>query len=249
MSVKIEKISQKEPEQNPQNVISTSIEPEQTSGTSSDTKSVLIMIAVLLGLFALVLGGFKLYNHFTTAAVVVIDDLHKQNLEGKLASDQGYIYNGFSFVKADGLWWTQVELKNRIIKIPLHYGPKDVENISVTGKISPEFNKGDKIYISIDPAVNYDKYYTLGLMELNNNIIQGAQRKIESACSKADPICENRTIISCENNVLNQPVIQIVKSDKPSIQLHGLCIKIGGKDEDLVRSVDRVLYGLYKIFG
>jgi len=250
MSLKIEKALEMEQEQEKKE-ISASIEPDtQTAGTSSDTRSVLIMIAVLLGLFALALGGFKLYNHFNTAAVVVVDDLHQQNLEGKLDSDQGYVYNGYSFVKADGLWWTEVESKDRVIKIPLHYGPKDVEKISVKGKLSPNFNKGDKVYISIDPTVSYDKYYTLGLMELNTNILQGAQRQIEAVCSQENPICENRTIVNCDNqDIITQPVIQLVRSEQTGVQLSGSCIKISGKDEDLVKAVDKVLYGWYKVFG
>ena len=224
-------------------------ENDTESSSQSDGKNVLILIGVLLALFVLVIGGFKLYNHFNTAAVVVIDDLHQQNLDGKLDSDQGYVYNGFSFVKADGLWWTEVEVQDRIIKIPLHFGPKEVEKIPVTGKISPEFNKGDKVYVSIDPTINYDKYYTLGLMELNTNILQGARRKVEAACSKENPICENRTVVNCENNALQQPIVELARSDTTSIQLVGSCIKISGKDEELVKAVDKVLYTWYKVFG
>lgn len=220
-----------------------------TSTPPSDGKNVLILIGILLAVFAVVIGGFKTYNHFAPAAVVVIDDLHKDNLDGKLDQDQGYVYNGFSFVKADGLWWTSVEVSDRIIKVPMHYGPKDVETIPVSGKLTPEFNKGEKIYVSIDPTINYDKYYTLGLMELNTNILQGARRNIEAACSKENTVCENRTIINCENNPLHQPVVQLVRDEKASVQLTGSCIKISGKDEDFVKAVDKVLYGWYKVFG
>lgn len=248
MVVKVGKAVEKELEQQQQKEISLLAESDlHASGQQNDSKSVLILIGVLLAVFVVAIAGFKAYNHFTAAGIVLLDDLHQQNLDGELDSDEGYVYNGYSFVKADGLWWTEVEVKNRIIKIPLHYGPLEVENVPVTGKLAPEFNQGDKIYIAIDPTVNYDKYYTLALMELNNNILQGVNRNLEAACSEENPVCENRTVVNCENTK-NVPVVQLSVDDQPSIHLGGTCIKITGRGEDLVKSVDRVLYGWYKVF-
>lgn len=249
MVVKVSKAVEKELEQQQHKEISLLAENDlQASAQHDDSKSVLILIGVLIAIFALAIAGFKAYNHFTAAGVVVIDDLHQQNLDGQLSSDEGYVYNGYSFVKADGLWWTEVEVKDRIIKVPLHYGPKDVEYIPVTGKLTTDFNKGGKIYIAIDPRVNYDKYYTLGLMELNTNILQGINRKIEAACSEENPVCENRTVINCEN-ANGQPVVQLSVDEKPSVALKGTCIDIRGNSEELVKSVDLALYVWYKIFG
>ena len=249
MVVKAGKAVQKELDQQQEQEISLLAENDlQASAQQNDSKSVLILIGVLIAVFVVAIAGFKAYNHFTAAGVVLIDDLHQQNLDGKLDSDEGYVYNGYSFVKADGLWWTGVEVKDRVIKIPLHYGPRDVETIPVTGKLAPEFNQGEKIYVAIDPEVNYDKYYTLGLMELNNNILQGINRDIEAACSKANPVCENRTVISCENSN-GQPVVQLSVDEKPSVTLKGTCIDIRGNGEELVKSVDLALYVWYKVMG
>jgi len=249
MVVKVGKTVEKELEQQQDKEISLLAEKDlQPSAQQNDTKSVLILVGVLVAVFVVAIAGFKAYNHFTAAGVVLLDDLHKQNLEGKLDSDGGYVYKGYSFVKADGLWWTEVEVEDRVIKIPLHFGPRDVEHIPVTGKLSPEFNrKGSKIYLAIDPTVNYDKYYTLALMELNNNILQGINRNIEAACSQENSVCENRTVINCENTQ-NFPVVQLSVDSTPSVQLSGTCIKISGSGEDLVKSVDRALYSWYKVF-
>lgn len=249
MVAKVGKAIEKELRQEQQKEISLLTEKDlHDSAQQNDGKSVLILIGVLVVIFAVVIGSFKAYNHFTAANVVVIDDLHQQNLDGKLDSDEGYVYNGYSFVKADGLWWTEVELKDRIIKIPLHYGPLELENIPVTGKLTPEFNNGEKIYVSIDPTVNYDKYYTLALMELNNNILQGINRNLEAACSEENPVCENRTIINCES-AAGQPAVQLSVADISSVALKGTCIDIRGNGEDLVKSVDRALYAWYKVIG
>ncbi|MDP3699027.1 MAG: hypothetical protein Q8R47_05565 [Nanoarchaeota archaeon] len=249
MAVKAAKAVEKELEQQQQQEISLLTENDlHDSAQQNDSRSVLILIGVLVAIFVVAIAGFKAYNHFTAAGVVVIDDLHEKNLEGKLDSDEGYVYNGYSFVNADGLWWTSVEVKDRIIKIPLHYGPKEVEHIPVIGKLTPEFNEGEKVYVSIDPKVNYDKYYTLGLMELNTNILQGINRKIEAACSEEHQVCENRTIINCES-AAGRPVVQLSVADASSVTLKGTCIDIRGNGEDLVKSVDLALYVWYKVFG
>src|SRR3989344_6458707 len=131
MAGKAGKAVPKELEQQQDQEISLLAENDlQASAQQNDSKSVLILIGVLIAIFVVVITGFKAYNHFTAAGVVLIDDLHQQNLDGKLDSDEGYVYNGYSFVKADGLWWTEVEVKDRIIKIPLHYGPREVEHIA-----------------------------------------------------------------------------------------------------------------------
>src|SRR3989344_6455534 len=128
---KAAKVVEQELEEQQQKEISLLAENDlHSSVQQNDSKSVLILIGILIVIFAVAIGGFKAYNHFTAAGVVLIDDLHQQNLDGDLDSDQGYVYNGYSFVKADGLWWTGVEIKDRIIKIPLHYGPREVEHIA-----------------------------------------------------------------------------------------------------------------------
>ena len=97
---------------------------------SRDTKTILFTILILVGVFGLFLGGFKLYsNQLTTAAVVDVDQLHQDNLAGDLNEEEGYIYNDYSFVKVDGLWWTEMNKFGTLLKIPLHFGPKEVESI------------------------------------------------------------------------------------------------------------------------
>jgi len=91
-----------------------------------DSKKLLIFIAMVIGLFALsFLVRFVVSP--TAAAVVTIDDLHMQNLEGKEV-DGNHLYNGFSFVLLNGLWYTQVQVNGEMIDIPLHYSPRTLES-------------------------------------------------------------------------------------------------------------------------
>src|SRR3989338_547678 len=132
---------------------------------------ILIMIGVLVGIFALVFGGFYWYNSVTGAQVINVDELHQQNLAGELEEEEGYTYNGYSFVKVEELWWTEINKFGTLFKLPLHAGPKELENITVKGKLNPQFNQGEDIYVAIDPTVQ-DKYYSLAVSELSFNVVQ-----------------------------------------------------------------------------
>lgn len=245
--VKIAKAVERELDREEQAAVHKLTEEDlQATTNAGDGKNILIMVGVIVGIFVLTLGSFKLYNQLTGAGVIVIDDLHQKNLEGELDAEEGYLYNGYSLVKADGLWWTEIDAGSRMIKIPLHFGPKDVEEIPVAGKLSSQFDKGTLIYIAIDPEVNYNKYYTLALMEMNNNILQGVNRNIEAACTTENIACDNRTIIACDT-AGGKPVIELAVSESSGIEFSGSCIKISGDGEALVKAVDRMLYTWYGI--
>ena len=220
---------------------------EDTEEYKSDTKSILIIVAVVIGIFALIFLFGKFFGVGTTgAAVVDIDNLHGKNLQGDLNKDEGYIYNGFSFVKVDGLWWTEINRNGEtLLKVPLHFGPKEVKHISFSGQIGPDFNKGSEIYIAIDPTIA-DPHYSLALSELSFNVAKGIDRIPVGACTKENDACVNRTIISCENNP-GKPVVELFLSSKTEIALSDSCIKISGEGYELVKSVDRLLYTWYGI--
>lgn len=213
-----------------------------------DGRSILIMIAVLAGIFILFFAGSKLYNHFTSATVINIDDLHKDNLEGKLDQEDGYIYEGFSFIKADGLWWTEVKTPDRLLKIPLHFGPRDLEEVEIIGSLNLEFNRGNDIFIAINPLV-VDKYYTLAISELSFNIVQGLNKNPVGSCTSENYACDNRTIVSCADNPDDKPVIELALGEKSTIELDGSCIMITGNGLDLVKAVDRLLYQWYGVMS
>ena len=219
---------------------------EEDSSSPGDGKKILIAVIMIIGVFAFSFGGFKVYDYFTSADVINIDDLHDQNLEGDLDEEEGYMYNGYSFIKVDGLWWTEVLLGNRLVKIPLHFGPKEVEEIEINGNLDPLFNLGDTVHVAIDPTVR-DKYYTLALSELSFNIAKGLDRIPEGSCTEENWACDNRTIVSCENNPQNKPVIELNLDEETSIELIGSCIKISGSEYGIVKAVNRLLYQWYDV--
>jgi hypothetical protein len=220
---------------------------ENANIPSSDGKGVLIMIVVIIGAFALFFGGFNLYNHFTAAEVVDIDDMHQNNLDGELDEEEGLVYNGFSFVKVDGLWWTEFGRRDTLLKVPLHFNPQEVEHIIIEGELDEDsFNQGE-VYLSIDPKV-VNKYYTLSLSELSFNIVKGLEKEVTAACTEASADCEGRPILSCDNTQGNT-VIEIGLSEESGITLNGTCIKIYGNDYEIVKAANRLIYQWYGIMN
>src|SRR3989338_2964986 len=149
--------------------------PLEDRTPSTEGKTILIMVAVIVGLLVLIMGGTKVYTHLTAADVINVDEQHQRNLQGELDSKEGYIYNGYSFIYADGLWWTELNKFGTLLKVPLHFGPKELEDIPIQGTLNDSFNYGDEVFIAIDPEVQ-DKYYTLAISELSFNTVKGLDR-------------------------------------------------------------------------
>jgi len=218
-----------------------------SAAIGSDSKGLLFIILGVVGIFILIMGGFGAYNYFTSAAVVSVDELHQDNLAGNLDADAGYVYNGYSFVKADGLWWTEMNKFGTLLKIPLHFGPQELEDIPISGELDPSFNEGEEVFIAIDPDVQ-NKYYTLAISELSFNTVKGMDRLPIGSCTKENWACENRTIIDCENTQ-GKPVIELALANETKIELQGTCIKVSGREYGIVKAVDRILYQWYGVMG
>ncbi|MBI4983541.1 hypothetical protein HZC32_02755 [Candidatus Woesearchaeota archaeon] len=244
--IKIEKL-----EHGPEPIL-TEKEPEskvsKEDATPTDNKSIIIALAIIIGVFGLAIAGMKIYNYFAASSLINIDDLHKENLEEGLAQKEGYVYNGYSFVYVDGLWWTEVNRFGTLLKIPLHFGPKEVEEIKIYGKLNQtEFNQGDNVYIAINPNT-ISKYYTLAISELSFNVAKGIDKTPVGSCTELNPDCGNRTIISC-NNTLGKPVIELAWENKTMIFMSGSCIKVTGEGYGLVKAVDRLLLQWYGVMN
>jgi len=235
------KISQPIEEPEPQEVI----EEEAPKG---EGKVILMTFLVIVGVIALTIGGWRVYDSITAADVINIDDLHTENLEGNLDEDEGYIYNGFSIVKADGLWWTEVDRFGTLVKIPLRYGPKEVEDIPFEGELDSNFNLGEEVYISISPNVT-NRYYSLAVSELSFNVLKGISRTPVGAWSAENDWETNHTVISCENNPQNLPVIELSWQNDTRVDMVGSCILIQGQDEEIAKAAEKVLYKWYGVIS
>ncbi|MBI2573515.1 hypothetical protein HYV86_06640 [Candidatus Woesearchaeota archaeon] len=245
-SVNIDPFSPPKEEKHPANSPESYRVHHSESSQSPKEKNTIALVVggIIIGIFILVIGGFALYNHYNPAPQT-IDDLHALNLQGELSPEEGYIYNGYSFVKSDGLWWSEIQDDGRTVKFPLHFGPLEVQDIPIHGGLSPQFENGSEIFIAIDPTIE-NKYYTLAISEMSINIAKGIARMPVGACTQEDPICENRTIINCDT-AAGKPVIEFAVSNITQVTLRDTCIRIEGNDYDLTKAVDRLLYHWYNV--
>ncbi|MBD3249858.1 hypothetical protein GF336_07465 [Candidatus Woesearchaeota archaeon] len=211
----------------------------------SDTKKLLIMIGVVIAVFALVLLIVQSTGN-SSKEVITIDDLHEKNLNGE-SGENNYLYNGFSFVFADGLWYTRVKPGDKLIDVPLHFGPKDLENIDVKGSLDDTFNQNKEVFVTFDPLNKQMQYTALSSAELSLNLAKGILKIPIAACiNNETDACIDRPIITCSNS--DKPVIYIKESKTPLVILDNNCITIQGEDWDVVKATDRLLLYWYGVF-
>ena len=155
-------------------------------------------------------------------------------------------YNNWEFEYYDGLWWTAWQRENIQFILSLRYNPVQTLNITVSGEISPTFER-DTIYISFDPTAEKHTYVALAAAELTLNLARAIGVNTIAACTNdGHPACENRPIVNCDSE--NVSVIVLSETNNTAgISLQGDCMTLHGKELELVRSVDRMVYTFYGI--
>lgn len=202
-------------------------------------------IALIILIIALIIS-FKFFQG-EKSQPKTIDDLHLLNLKGKLKPEQGYIYNEYSFVFANGLWYTQVQRGNNLFDIALHYAPKALEDIPIEGKLnSTLFNSEKGIYITFDPLAQNLNYVALAAGEFDQSIIKAFNKAPIAACDKNETkACKTRPIITCNNT--NKPVLYLQQKPETKVLFANNCMIVQGIGPEIVRSIDRLLLKLYGI--
>lgn len=210
----------------------------------SDWILIVSIVAIIIILASIM--SFKLFQKETPKT---IDDLHSLNLDGKLKPEQGYVYNGYSFVFANGLWYTQVQNKagTSLFNIPLHYAPKDLEDIPVGGMLNLTlFDSENGIYITFNPLEQNLNYVALAVGEFDQSIIKAFNKIPVAACDKNETkACSTRPIITCNNT--NKPVLYLQQKPETKVIFDYNCMHVQGIGPEIVRAVDRLLLKLYGI--
>jgi hypothetical protein len=210
-----------------------------------NTKKLLVVISIVIVAFVLFIVAFRVttYIRGPTGRVVTLDELHRLNIEGK-AGEEDYVYNGFSFVYFNGGWYTQAQRGDTLYDIPLHYGPRDVEDIPIAGGLDPGFGADRIIYVSFDPR---DYYVGFAAIELSLNLGKGMEAATKSACDKAYDVdaCKERSVITCDD--IDKSVILLKKSNNTKITYKGKCITVEGDEKGLLRATDNLILRFYGI--
>jgi len=208
-------------------------------------------ILIITILFVLILIAIFIFtvNYRSHSRPKTIDELHQLNLEEGLSEEQGYVYNGFSFVKTAGLWHTQIlsDSGRVLYGVSFRFSPKEVEDVKIAGTLNNSlFNSEDEIYITFDPLGKNLQYIALAIGEFDQNMIKSFQKTPVAACIKNETeACKTRPIITCENT--NKPVAYFKEDKKTKVTYKNNCIIVQGQDFEITRATDRMLMQFYEI--
>lgn len=155
-------------------------------------------------------------------------------------------YNNFEFEFYDGLWWSLWARDDLEFILSLRYNPVQTLNITVSGEVSDTFER-DTIYVTFDPTKEKQAYVALAATELSLNLARAMGVNVLAACTMNETeACASRPIITCDSE--NVSVIHIEETNgTANVILDGDCITLQGKELELTRAVDRIVYTFYGI--
>ena len=209
--------------------------------TTTSSRNVIIglIIIVALGLFFFTREG------------------EAQTIEEKFASvmsgseKYGYVYDGYAFVRDEQEGYiTRLQVGEKVIQIPLHFGPREVKDVTVGGTLeNGSAFTGADMFITFEPNATPMKYITVAAAELSLNLNDGLGVTPHAACAFDDPACEGRPILTCANT--DAPVLYLrINEDFPEGRMffvNNNCIVLEGSEWGVVKAVDYFLLKWYRI--
>ncbi|PIN79424.1 hypothetical protein COV16_04350, partial [Candidatus Woesearchaeota archaeon CG10_big_fil_rev_8_21_14_0_10_34_8] len=207
-------------------------------------------------LIIVLVGVFLIPRLFPDEGVKTLTEIHKENINDGKDTDTAYVYNGYSFVYYDGLWYTQVlnAINGNLYDVPLHYGPKDLTDVIVYGDFNTFFegiingnifNYSKRYYLTFNPDDENMGYVALATGELTQNLVTTFDIAPVSACIEEGVGCEDVPIVTCENT--DDPVLYLTSGEPTAVYAEGNCITVQGNKEELVRAVDRFVLKMYNV--
>lgn len=210
----------------------------------SEPKRLYIIVGVILLVFAILFGlGFFLKKPLNISS---IDDLHDLNFKGELETEQGYIRDGFSFVKYRGTWHTRFlrMANNQTYHVELRYGPRDIGDIPLRGDYELIPRQFNSTFVTFDPTGDNLSHVALAAADVSGNLAGVLQVYPFAACTKNETRgCRDRPVVRC--GAPGVPVIYLKETPIASIEQQGSCLIIAGQELDLVKAVDRWLLAMY----
>jgi hypothetical protein len=158
-------------------------------------------------------------------------------------------YNFFKFAKIDDLWQTQWQSNTgRSYTVPFRFNPLETLEVPVLGALNDSFNDADVLYITFNPLSDEKdfKYLAMGATDLSFAFLGPLNRKVEMACTvNQTEACSVRPIVNCGDE--NKSVIFLEINSPERVSLSDRCVHIQGRELNLLKSVDRILYQYYRI--
>ncbi|MFZ1970899.1 MAG: hypothetical protein WAU65_01835 [Candidatus Nanoarchaeia archaeon] len=173
---------------------------------------------ILIGVMLISVLGYAFQNYLTG-----------NNNVSNINSTQSISYNGINFLNQNGFWYSNYNGNTLVFTYnPSQISSQDLTNITKTlGDFSNKI-----LYIYSDDS-NAESEVRSNLYSFNTSIIDACPAGMQ--CNQT--IAQN---INCSNNFI------IINSGQQSVMQVQNCIYIYGQGQDLIKTVDNVLF---KIFG
>jgi hypothetical protein len=223
-------------------------QPEERPERKKSDKVLFITLLIIAGIFLLLIA----FPRFFTKDALSLEEMHQRNLQGTLSPEQGYIYaDKYSFVLFDGLWYgliTAPEIE-KVYSIPFHYGPREVQDIIPVGFLNrSSLNDYDTFHMLIDTSDEDGGFIGASILESANVFLTAYGKKVKDACTSNDSAnCAGRPILACENST--SPVFYFASEDLTSVLYLDKCIIMSGRQTELLRAADRMLFDLLGIMS
>lgn len=220
---------------------------ENAKGVKLKSDRILIVaVFVVVLIFAVILGS----KNSTPDSPETIDELHELNLKGKLNPEQGYLYRDvYSFVKFENLWYTQLlsPRGSRLYDIQFRFGPRELEDIEIEGRLDTKlFNNAEQYYVTFNPTGNDFSNVALAVADYNQHMTNIFFKEPIAACDRNETdTCRNRPIITCDNT--EDVVLYVKEANESKVYFDDNCIVVEGSGFDLIKGIERILFGFYKI--
>ncbi|MEK6868018.1 MAG: hypothetical protein AABX98_04295, partial [Nanoarchaeota archaeon] len=189
---------------------SSSPPTNDTTHTPAEEQDSTKTFFIALGLFIVILGAIFLIPRFFSDEPQTLNEIHQENLGEQKDTETAYVYNGYSFVYYDGLWYTQIynQFAKDLYDVPLHFGPKNLTDIVITGDINPFFggiltsnisNSSSRFYLTFSPNDPKMGYVALASGELTQNLVTTFNIAPVSACTEEGSGCEMVPLVTCDS--------------------------------------------------
>lgn len=207
-----------------------------------DNRNLLIAVGIVAAVFIIFIMIIMFYR--PEEGVMTIDDLHDANLEGELDPSEGYMYDGFSFVRFGDLWYSQLQKGGTVYDVTFNYDPRSVEDIPVEGVLTRGFVEGKRLYVTFDPTGDFLKYVAVANFGLSRSLAWAFGYDLTAGCTKnVTKACENAGVVLCGDP--GKSVIHLKEAAEAKVILNSTCVTVQGAGPDIVRAKDRLLLRWY----
>lgn len=225
---------------------------------NSKTGLVIIITLVIIVLLTLTLGIIFRKDIFSNITMFSNKNqnaiIKEQNnvVVNKINETDRYEYNGLAFIKQGKFWTTTAKIHDYEYYLELYYGPREVEDINIKYNMNNFTfltSRYGEAYIVFNPKDTNLTNVALASATLSKSLTDVYNIIPIAACTERVPECETRPIIAkCEARP-DRAIILIQSANETRIEYSKNCLVVQGKNEELLRAMEKTRLGWYGIIN